>query len=289
MSCEIKVPGARIVEEAGNGEILELVNDFGSARIALKGAKVLSFIPNGTEDLIGGGTSSDVLSHRGVPVCWPWFGGADKPAHGFVRSEDWELVLLETTAWGGHRAVFSIAPARCADPRGGNFDFDLALSMEIGGSLEIALSMRNRMELSQRIGCALHTYFKVSNIADIRLCGLDGAEYLDYTASGGQRRCVQKGELRFNGEVDWVFDRSMATVDLIDPGFERIVHVEKAGSCSTVVWNPGSELAGRIADLSGDGYKRMVCIEAANALDDVRGMEPGAMHTLSQKISWKRL
>ena len=48
------VSGVRIVNEPGNGEILELENAWAAARIALKGAKVLSFIPRGGVEVIGG-------------------------------------------------------------------------------------------------------------------------------------------------------------------------------------------------------------------------------------------
>lgn len=287
--CELMVPGARLVEDGDNGEILELSNIHAATRIALKGAKVLSFVPVGGAEIIGGGSSPDVLSHRGIPVCWPWFGGADTPAHGFVRGEEWRLDLLESTADGGHRAVFGIDPADCADPRGAEFNCALSLTVEVGRTLEVSLSMRNLMDRTLRIGCALHTYFHVSDIANVELTGLDGVEYVDCTAAGGRRRCTQRGGLRFDGEVDWVFDRSRDTVELIDSGFKRVVRIEKSGSASSVVWNPGEKLAERIADLSGDAYRRMVCVESANAFGDVRCIDRDFTHTLTQKISWKSI
>lgn len=287
--CELKVPGARIIEDGSNGEILELVNDLSTARIALKGAKVLSFIPAGGEEIIGGGSSSDVLSHRGIPVCWPWFGGADTPAHGFVRNEDWRLDLLESTADGGHRAVFGIDPTTCSDPRGIGFNCALSLVVEAGESLEVSISMRNLMERTLQIGCALHTYFNVSDIANVEIAGLDGRDYIDYTVAGKQQPRVQEGNICFNGEVDWVFVRSRDAVDLIDSGFGRIIRVEKSGSASTVVWNPGEDVASGVADLKDGAYRKMLCIEAANALNDVRCIDPGFSHTLTQKISWKKL
>ncbi len=287
--CEIAVPGVRIIEDPGNGEILEVVNPLASARIALRGGKVLSFIPAGGEDILGGGTSPDVSSHCGVPVCWPWFGGADVPSHGFVRDADWEVVLIETAAGGAHHVVLAVDPLRCDDPRGKCFDFDLQLSVVVGSSLELSLSMRNRMDHPVKIGCALHTYFRVSDISAVEIHGLDAVEYLDYTAAGGRQRCVQSGAIRFSGEVDWVFCPSRGTVELVDSGWGRVIRVEKSGSASTVVWNPGAEVAEKMADLAGGGYRRMVCIEAANAMDDVRSIDPGVMHTLMQKISWKKL
>ena len=48
MTCKAtRVPGTRIVTGV-DGDILEMSNPFASARIALTGGKVLSFIPVGT-------------------------------------------------------------------------------------------------------------------------------------------------------------------------------------------------------------------------------------------------
>lgn len=287
--CELKVPGARLIDDGENGEILELTNRHATARIALIGAKVMSFVPAGGVDIIGGGSSSDVLSHCGVPICWPWFGGADTPIHGFVRTEEWNLDLLETTSDGGHRAVFSISPARCADPRGAAFDCALSLTVEVSDTLEMSLSMHNLMDQTLRIGCALHTYFRISDIANVEIDGLDGAEFFDKTARGGGKRYVHHGKILIDDEVDWVFDKSRSAVELVDRGLKRVIRVEKTGSASTVVWNPGEVVAARMADLADGAFRHMVCIESANALDDVRLIDRGGTHTLTQKISWKQL
>ena len=282
------VSGARIVDEAGNGEILELENELASARIALKGAKVLSFIPRGGVEVIGGGTSPDVTSHRGIPVCWPWFGSAGNPSHGFVRNAMWKLAKLETTVEGGHRAVFAMEIYdihKLDHPKAAKYDFDLTLMAEIGSCLEVSLGMFNRSNVPCNIGCALHTYFNVSDLDNVAVRGLDGVRYVDHTAAGGKAEKRLSGDVKFTGEVDWVFSPSRETTEIVDAGFKRIILIEKTGSGSTVVWNPGAELAQTIPDLAGDGYRKMVCIEAANAFGDVRNVAGQSVHALTQKIS----
>ncbi len=283
------VPGARLIEDAANGMILELENLHASARIALKGAKVLSFIPRGGAEVIGGGTSTDVTSHRGVPVCWPWFGSAGKPSHGFVRNAEWTLVKVEAVPGDAHRAVFAIDAAECADPRSAEFPLRLTLTVECGDVLEIALGMHNHLDRPVTIGCALHTYFHISDISTIAVRGLDGVRYVDHTAAGKQSEKRQAGDIRFAGEVDWVFLPSRETAEIVDHGLKRVIRVEKSGSGATVVWNPGAELAAKYPDLAEVGYRRMVCVEAANAFEDVRTIPPGAVHSLSQKISCRPL
>lgn len=282
------VPGARIVNEADNGEILELENDLASARIALKGAKVLSFIPRGGVEVIGGGTSPDVTSHRGIPVCWPWFGSAGKPSHGFVRNAMWKLAKLETTVEGGHRAVFAMEMYdihKLDHPLASKYDFDMTLTAEIGSCLEVTLGMFNRSDHPCDIGCALHTYFNVSDLDNVHVRGLSGVRYVDHTAAGGKAEKRLSGDVKFTGEVDWVFAPSLETTEIVDTGFKRIIRIEKTGSGSTVVWNPGVELAQTIPDLAGEGYRRMVCVEAANAFGDVRNVAGHSVHALTQKIS----
>ena len=283
------VPGARLVEDAANGPILELENPCASARIALCGAKVLSFIPRGGAEVIGGGTSPDVTSHRGVPVCWPWFGSAAKPSHGFVRNAPWSPVKVETAPGGAHRAVFAIDAARCTDSRAAEFPLRLTLTVECGDVLEIALGMHNHLERPVKIGCALHTYFHISDISGIAVRGLDKVRYVDHTAAGQLAEKRQVGDIRFAGEVDWVFLPSRETAEIVDPGLKRVIRVEKSGSGTTVVWNPGERHAADIPDLAGDGWRHMVCVEAANAFEDVRTIAPGAVHTLAQKISCRPL
>ena len=282
------VSGVRIVNEPGNGEILELENAWAAARIALKGAKVLSFIPRGGVEVIGGGTSPDVTSHRAIPVCWPWFGSAGKPSHGFVRNALWKLVGLETTAEGGHRAVFAMTAheiSKLDHPLASKYEFDLTLTAEIGSCLEVSLGMFNRGDFPCSIGCALHTYFNVSDLDNVVVRGLSGVRYVDHTAAGGKAEKRLSGDVRFTGEVDWVFAPSRETTEIVDTGFKRIVRIEKTGSGSTVVWNPGAELAQTLPDLAGEGYRRMVCVEAANAFGDIRKVAAGTVHTLTQKIS----
>ena len=54
------------------------------------------------------------------------------------------------------------------------------------------------------------------------------------------------------------------------------------GSASAVVWNPWIDKTARLGDMGGpNAWRHMVCIETANAGDDVRTLAPGAEHVMS--------
>jgi len=96
------------------------------------------------------------------------------------------------------------------------------------------------------IGEALHTYFQIGDIADIKVLGLDGCEYVDKV--GGTHRRTQSGAVTFAGEVDRVYVNSEATCVIEDSRLKRRIIVAKSGSRSTVVWTPWTEKADKMGD-----------------------------------------
>ena len=52
-----------------------------------------------------------------------------------------------------------------------------------------------------------------------------------------------------------------------------------------VVWNPWVSGAAAMADFADDEWPEMICVEAANVLANAVALEPGASHTLRQRIT----
>lgn len=73
-----------------------------------------------------------------------------------------------------------------------------------------------------------------------------------------------------------------------DPGLQRRIHIAKTGSHSTVVWNPWAEKALKLGDMGDDGFRSMLCVESANALDDIVSVAAGKEHRLTTIISVER-
>jgi D-hexose-6-phosphate mutarotase len=111
---------------------------------------------------------------------------------------------------------------------------------------------------------------------------LKGAHYVDHVR-GHTEAAEQAATLSFAGEFDRMYS-STATTLLSDPGLERTIRVDKQSSANTIVWNPWAEKAARLADLEGEQWRRMLCIESANAGNNAISLLPAAQHTLRTVI-----
>lgn len=128
---------------------------------------------------------------------------------------------------------------------------------------------------------ALHTYLAVGDVRQVKVTGLDGAEYYDKVT--GQTE-TQSGDVTIEGQTDRVY-RSTGEVVLEDPVLGRKLVIAKSGSANTVIWNPGVDKAAEMQDFGDDEWQGMICIEAANALGDQLTLRPGETHTLKQRIT----
>jgi glucose-6-phosphate 1-epimerase len=220
----------------------------------------------------------------GVPICFPWFGprwdGGPGPSHGFARIQEWELAFA-ALAGEEVRLVFTLAPSELSRSLG--FDsFRVAYEVVIGRQLSLRLTVANVGEQPMKFEEALHAYFAVSDVRETALTGLEGAKFLDKT-DGMREKPAPAEPLRLTGETDRVFP-SLTDIVTIDDGRRRII-AGKTGSATTVVWNPWSELAKKLADLPDDAWPEFVCVETANTGADAITLAPGASHTMSAEIS----
>ncbi|TXS94124.1 D-hexose-6-phosphate mutarotase [Parahaliea maris] len=259
-------------------KLLLLKAAWGELVVAEQGAQVLHFRPAGQCPLLW---LSDNLKpapaaiRGGIPLCWPWFGDAPSgPAHGVARTGRWQLTVTGERADGcSLRAVPAVDLWPGLDP--------VVWITADRGALEISLETRNSGGESLEISQALHTYLVVSDVNLVRVQGLEGCEYLDKLRAGA--RASQAGELRLSGALDRIYDHNTA-VEAIDPDWGRRLQIGKAGSGSTVVWNPGAGAAD-LVDVGMEQQKDFLCIEAANTVLDPVRLAPGECHRLATRIS----
>lgn len=280
-----------IFREGPGGLVVgEVTNRHATATIALQGAHVVTWAPRGEKPVIWVSRAAKYAPGKsirgGVPVCWPWFGPhpteAGFPGHGFARTVPWELIETQPLPSGETRLALRLVPSevtRSQWPHPG----ELQMYVTVGEALEIELVTHNLGTSDITVGDALHTYFEVSDIRETRIDGLDGCPYLD-KMDGGKRK-QQSGPVVISAETDRIYLDSVADCLIEDRYWARRIRIRKRGSRSTVVWNPWIEKAAKMGDFGDNGYLNMVCVESANAAEDVVKIAPGGEHRLWVRYS----
>jgi glucose-6-phosphate 1-epimerase len=280
----------KFTQGQGGLPCVEIRNRFGSSLIALQGAQLLRWTPAGHEPVVWLSPKAKYLAGKsargGIPVCWPWFGPhaseSNFPAHGFARGAMWEVLEATALENGGHRLAFRLIRAD-DDARQWPHAASPELQFTLGQSLEIKLSTRNDGTTPFKLAEALHTYFAVGDVRSVSITGLDGTSYLDRVGAAQLRR--QAGPVTIAGEVDRLYTGTASPCVIEDPSLKRRIRIEKRGSQSTVVWNPGEAKAAAMGDFEDNGYLRMLCVESANAGDDTVSVQPGETHALWVRYS----
>ena len=248
------------------------------AIVLLHGAQVISWIP-------AGGSERLYLSPRsaygegqavrgGVPVIFPQFNqrGPDfsLPKHGFARNYRWSLDGVEHgpqqadaagAARPAERASVRLRLAQDARTQAlWPHDFSLTLAVSLQPQqLVLALQVDNTGTGPFDFTAALHTYLEVGDIAQASVAGLHGVRYLDAVTGTGS--VAGDEALHFAGETDRIYYEVPRPLPLRAPGVELEVAME--GFRDAVVWNPWAERCAALPDMPDDGYRRMLCIEAA--------------------------
>jgi glucose-6-phosphate 1-epimerase len=266
-----------------NVKVLHIENVFARAEISLFGGHILSFIPkhDGRERLwVSQNAIFDGKKaiRGGIPICWPWFGdhasNSDVAAHGYVRTQKWEILNSKEMDTG---TSITLKPTTSAGD-GFEGDAQLTLTVHVGKQLNIQLRTTNLSHTALTYNCALHSYFAVSNINQCELLGLSG-QYSDKTC--GYQMFDTPQPYRFTQETDRVHNQQPSTLTIIDEQIKS--DILSSGHDSIVVWNPWQEKSISMADMADDAYLTMLCVETAVT----KGQEiaPKTTHILEQIIT----
>ncbi|WJM84034.1 D-hexose-6-phosphate mutarotase [Dickeya chrysanthemi] len=229
------------------------------AAVALQGAHLLSWQPKGEQPVLWLSDNTPfengVAIRGGVPICFPWFGPAAQPNHGFGRLLPWEFTSHSEDA-NGVTLAFTL---RDSEQTRASWPHAFTVLARFHFSAEEC-----RMELEchgdYSITSALHTYFQIGDISKIQISGL-GNTFIDKVNDG--KTDTQQGDLTFTTRTDRIYTQP-APVSLIeDPVLKRTIEVHHAHHSDVVAWNPGAELSRTISDMTDDGYQTFVCVETA--------------------------
>jgi len=275
-----------IVEHEGV-KLVRVIHDKANAAISLFGGHVVSFQPQGQEDLIWMSQQAKfdgkTALRGGIPVCWPWFGRIAAPAHGFARSSEWQLVEHRESE-AGVIVSLGLKPSEetlAVWPH----QFDARLNVEIGEQLKVTLDVKNTDSQPWTFSGALHTYLNVADIHNTTTTGM-GAKYIDSLQGG--KICQGGDELVLTDTIDRVYTQPETQIFVADKKLDRTLTVENHGHNSAVLWNPWAEGAASMGDMQDDGYLTMLCVEStlhAPSLEAGKTLQPGESHQLITVIS----
>jgi D-hexose-6-phosphate mutarotase len=289
------IPGhVQFKEGPGGLVVAEIANAHAESMIALQGAHVMTFQPRGQAPVLWlssfGKFAPGKSIRGGVPICWPWFGphavDAKLPGHGFARTVMWEAKETKALPDGATFLRFGLIETEATRAQWPH-PSTVELLVTVGAALRVELVTRNTGSASFPLGEAFHTYFHISDVADIAIRGLEGCAYLDKVDDFARK--TQQDGVTIESEVDRVYLDTEADCLIEDRGLQRRIRIAKSGSRSTVVWNPWTEKAEKMGDFGPEGHRGMVCVETANAVDNVVTLAPGAAHSLVAVISVEAL
>ncbi len=279
---------------------IKIGNKYGSALISIYGAQLLSYKPKTNRGDVNIGKDNELLFvsesayfeqgkaiKGGIPICWPWFGrdpdNLGRQMHGFARNMLWQIEETESMNDDGTKVVLSLSESD-ESYKLWPHDFKVLLTIIVGKTLRLSLQTINTGNKAFTITQALHAYFLVEDISQTQVTGLDWVNYID-TVNGANKLEVQEGKISVNQEIDRIYTDAPTRTILIDEKSKREVLIDSSGSKTTVVWNPWIDISKNSADLTDDAYQRFICVETANAAEDVIVIEPNNSFTIEAEYT----
>lgn len=225
-------------------------SDGAEAIVTLYGAHLVSWkTPDGRQRLFCSAKSAldgSKAIRGGVPVIFPQFAERGTGMrHGFARVSTWRL----DDSGGGKPsacAVFTLSRDDLAPALAAAWSHGFALTLSVAldaGKLLLALDVRNTGSDTFSFSSALHTYFSVIDIGEVRIGGL------------------QDGPLQIDDKLDRIYRETSGAVTLAQ--LAGTLTLSQSGFRDAVVWNPGAADTAALADMENDEYRHFVCIEPA--------------------------
>lgn len=229
----------------------------------------------------------------GVPLIFPQFSdlGPLKGAHGFLRVRS-QWTVASNTQQGQERIVILKYRLKPGDePEFADANCTLFYSIIFDAStLTLRMTIENKAsehETPLTFAFAFHTYFRVDDVREISIHGLDDTQYLDNLQA--RARCAAQPMQTISGEVDRIYMHQQDAPVTITSGCAKMNAVKtftvRGDNFEDVVlWNPWVEKSRLLADLPSDDYKRFVCVEHGVIVKQAR-LLPGQRWSAAQIVS----
>jgi glucose-6-phosphate 1-epimerase len=275
---------SEVLEFHGMPAIRWRSRDGASAIATLQGAQLVSWTPSSGKECLYVSERSPFEAGRpirgGIPIAFPQFADLGPlTQHGFARTQAWSFTGASESEEGS-RVSFALESSRETEALWTGA-FRLVLTATLGGPrLDVQLRVANTGKDAFAFAAALHTYLRVNEAAAVRLEGLRGMRYAN---RGSSAIGIEAREFVTAVEpIDRVYFATPPVTRLEDAG--RILRIEQRGFADTVVWNPGRDRTAQMTDMPPDGFRHMLCVEAA-AIEQPVQLGPGAEWTGGQSIA----
>ena len=256
-----------------------------SATVYLQGAHLTSWRCRGSEFMFLSSQSqfSEGMPIRGgIPIAFPQFGLGDLPPHGFARNLSWSIQSTGTTDTNAVEVSLLLSDS---DQTREMWDhpFQVEFTVTLDRKLQTTIRVSNTGSSQFTFKSALHTYFSVTDIANVSVGGLKGTNYID-SLKGGEK-FEEKGEkVTFDREVDRIYLNTPDELFIEEASDGKRVDIYKTGFPDAVVWNPWTAKAKKMPDFGDGEFTNMVCVEAG-AVGNSVVLEPSEIWKASQKLS----
>jgi len=281
------------VEGNGNFSYIRIKNRKAESLISLYAAQVLSYRPHTeTEDLLFLGENAYYQPGKairgGIPLCWPWFGPDHSKRsninHGFARTHVWTVGGVEAVSDYETKLQLKLSSSpeiKTLWPH----DFELTFEITVGEELILDLKTRNSSTQPFVLTQAFHPYFRVGNIEQARVFGLENKSYIDKLEDGEAN--IQRGPLSLTGETDRIYDEieKVLTIDDVLLGRQIQIH---SNSKNIVVWNPWLKASANMPDLKPNDYRDFICVEPGQVIIEPTENQPESMSRLRASFGVKR-
>ena len=143
--------------------LIVLTNFCGTATVDTLGACVVSYVPNGGEEVFAALPSGV----GGLPLCWPWFQfngprGKDSPKHGIARDREFEVIARSEGALT--LGLCSDAETRKEFPH----DFRLLVEIRLEDGLSVEMTGENTGRTPFPVTEAFHPYLLRTQVGSLQ-------------------------------------------------------------------------------------------------------------------------
>ena len=265
-----------------------------TATMYLQGAHLVHWQPAGQDPVLHLSRKSEFAEGKpirgGIPIAFPWFAADSKkdrvdghpgPSHGFARLQEW---TLESATYNAPNMNLKLTLEPTAMSRSMGYDaFHVTLEAVLGPTLTMRLTVANPGNAPFGFEEAMHTYFFVLDVHEVKVTGLEPTPYFDKT-DDFKLKPASHAPLTFTGPTDRVYQDTEATCTIHAGTQRRDIRVEKKNSRTTVTWNPWKEMP----DVGEWDWHEFCCVETVNSGTNARTVKPGESFTMEAHVSVER-